>query len=61
MRDTLGAIRAEFAQVDVTPYRVGRIPLLRMPHIAGWAGDDAARHSEPAVGRVRDASRSAPS
>ena len=43
MRDTLGAIQAEFDQVDVTPYRVGRIPLLRMPHIAGWAGGGAAR------------------
>ena len=43
LRDTLGAIRKEFADVEVTEYRVGRIPGLRMPHIAGWAGDAAAR------------------
>ena len=43
LRDTLSAIRAEFDDVEVTEYRVGRVPGLRMPHIAGWAGDDAPR------------------
>ena len=43
LRDTLDTIRANFASVEVTEYRTGGLPGLRMPHIAGWAGDGVAR------------------
>jgi SAM-dependent methyltransferase len=43
LRDTLEVIRASFDAVEVTEYRTGGVPGLRMPHVAGWAGDGAAR------------------
>lgn len=43
LRDTLDTIRASFESVEVTEYRSGGLPGLRMPHIAGWAGDGTAR------------------
>lgn len=39
LRDTLDALRTSFDTVDVTEYRAGGLPGLRMPHIAGWAGN----------------------
>jgi SAM-dependent methyltransferase len=39
VRDTLEVIRGAFDIVDVTEYRAGGLPGMRMPHIAGWAAD----------------------
>jgi SAM-dependent methyltransferase len=42
VRDTLDVIRGAFDTVEVTEYRTGGMPLLRMPHVAGWASNGVA-------------------